>query len=202
MKVELEALRDGRVSFDAFFAQTVPEWRRLAKYLLARWPVPDAVDVEDVVQELAVAAWQFVGRYDPERGTPLQRYVVYNAVDKAKKWMHQQRAAYRRDDRSPSRHALNATSLDETRDPWLEQHAIVEYSELFDCRLELVEFLARLDPETCFVITLFAEEGFSEDSAVRRLAGDARYCIVNRLATDDAVRRHVRGIIKRAVEAA
>lgn len=203
MKVELEALRAGRVSFDGFFIQTRHEWRRLAKYLLSRWPVPDGVELDDVMQELAVAAWQFVGKYDPERGTALQRYVVYNAVDKAKKWLHKQRDAYRRDDRSPGRFAVSESKLlDHESSSWLEQHAAVEYSALVDCRLELVEFLAQLEAGDQYVVAVLAEVGFDERAAVRQLAGDARYCVINRLASEAAVRRHVRGIIERAARAA
>lgn len=64
----------------------------MAGALLQRWAPSAAVGVEDVVQELMVGILWALKRYDPARGE-LARYVVYNAHDKAKKWLHKQRGA-------------------------------------------------------------------------------------------------------------
>lgn len=117
MEELLLALRCGRVSFALFERRTRPVWNALAENLLRRWKGPVAVSVDDMRQELIVGAWIFVAHWDPKRlgpdGKPVsvERYVVFNACDKAKKWLHQQRNAYRRDDKSPSRIERNFTSF-------------------------------------------------------------------------------------------
>jgi hypothetical protein len=76
-----------------------------------------SVDVEDLVQELLVACWRCLLKFDPSRldgngnKISIERYVVYNSVDKAKKWLHKRRGAYRRDDKSPSRFELPFSTL-------------------------------------------------------------------------------------------
>jgi hypothetical protein len=50
-----------------------------------------------------LGAWIFLAHWDPKRGATIERFVIFNSMDKAKKWLHQQRGAYRRDDRSPPR---------------------------------------------------------------------------------------------------
>lgn len=111
LKEALTALKAGGISFDEFARRTHRDWNGLAHYLMGRWAVPGAVEHEDVVQELLVAAWQHVDKWDAEHpsDTSLATYVVFNATDKAKKWLHKQRAAKRQRDNAPSR---NAVSLD------------------------------------------------------------------------------------------
>jgi hypothetical protein len=109
MKDLLMAVRCGRISFGLFERRTRPIWRAMAESLLRRWKGPASISAEDVMQELILGAWIFVAHWSPERlgtdGKPvsIDRYVVFNSMDKAKKWLHQQRNAYRRDDRSPGR---------------------------------------------------------------------------------------------------
>ncbi len=99
----LLALRSGRMSFQSFERRTRNVWAAVAQHILRRWKGPTAVSEEDVKQELLVHVWIFVAHWKPERETSITDYVVYNAYDKAKKWLHQQRNAYRRDDNSPAR---------------------------------------------------------------------------------------------------
>lgn len=93
---------DGRVDFTTFARSTRDRWEKLADYLLGRWRAPRWYSREDVVQELLLGAWSRMWDFDPRRGVALARYVVWNAVDIAKKALHKVRGAYRRDDRSPS----------------------------------------------------------------------------------------------------
>lgn len=108
----LSALRAGEMAFDRFARETKREWRAMAKALYDRWSTPTSVTAEDVEQEMLLAAWQHVEKWDPNRGVTLERYVVYNAHDRAKKWMNVQRDAARRSDKAPSRHALPFTQFE------------------------------------------------------------------------------------------
>lgn len=108
---ELVSLRSGDQTFTVFARRTNKTWTALAKHLLKRWRAPTAVDTDDMVQQLLFAAWVFLPKWDEARGTPLHKFIVYNAVDKAKKWLHKQRGAYRRDDNSPSRLELPISTL-------------------------------------------------------------------------------------------
>lgn len=103
---ELELLKlrsEGERYFPIFLTETDDIWRRFARYLCRRWRPPLGVDEQDVVHELMLAGWMAVRRWDPERGTTIDRFVRYNAIDKAKKWLHKQRDSYRRDGSAPSR---------------------------------------------------------------------------------------------------
>lgn len=101
----------GDREFATMVRETEADWRRLARYLHARWEVPPSVAVEDVQQELLIAARCAVQRWDPERGTLVERFAIWSALDKAGKWIHKQREAYRRDRKSQSRYAVAFSSL-------------------------------------------------------------------------------------------
>lgn len=111
MDEALLALRCGRLSPTAFFRRTRSVWLAMANALLRRWRCPTSINVEDVCQELMLNAWIFAGHWDPKRSVTISRYVIYNCTDKAKKWMHQQRNAYRRDDKAAPRFERPVSSL-------------------------------------------------------------------------------------------
>ena len=113
---ELLRYHRGEVTFDAFARTTHKTWVALATQLHRRWKCTPAVSVDDVQQQLLVAAWRCIPKWQPARAS-LQRFVIYNAYDKAKKWVHKQRNAYRRDDKSPSRVPVPLAMLG------LEEHA-------------------------------------------------------------------------------
>ncbi len=111
LESELDGLRTGKMTFDQFVRSTAGDWTRLASYLRGRWQVPSAVDVDDVRQEMLLAAWRAVAAWDDTRGVSLRSFVLWTAITLAKKWLHGQRAALRRDDHAPSRHEVTATAL-------------------------------------------------------------------------------------------
>jgi hypothetical protein len=84
---KLEDLRDGSVSFEAFCKETAEVWTRMAGYFLRRWPGQAAVAEEDIRQEMLVAAWAAVDRWDEARGVALERYVMYQAGVAAQRCM-------------------------------------------------------------------------------------------------------------------
>lgn len=100
---------EGRQTFDAFARRMQRHWERLAEYIARRWRLPVWASKEDVVQDLMRGAWEAVWEYKPEKGTSLGGYVVYNAVDRAKKRVHRYRGAalHRKADSNPSRMDLS-----------------------------------------------------------------------------------------------
>ncbi len=106
MHEELALYERGEITFGEFERRTREAWMRLASGLLRHWKAGCDVSVEDLYQELLVAAWRFVPKFDPARGVSLRDFVVYNACDKAKKWLHKRRNAYRRDDKAAGRFEL------------------------------------------------------------------------------------------------
>lgn len=113
----LFALRGGHVTFDKFYAGTYRDWERLGARLMQRWSVPDGVELADVVQELVVGVWKRLPAYDPGRGVSLKRFCVYGAMYAAKRWMNQQRNAYRRSDKSPGRFPIRSGSTGDGKLP-------------------------------------------------------------------------------------
>lgn len=85
MDSALNKLREGCLSFDAFARETRSDWERLGNKMLARWKVPPHVDIDDIVQEMLVEAWEAVAAYDG-RGK-LKTYVVWRAMTVAKRWL-------------------------------------------------------------------------------------------------------------------
>ncbi len=113
LKPHIEALYAGRVTFAEFERATRAEWQKVARWLHRRWPVPLAVEDEDLVQQLLLAAWRAVGFYDPTRGVPVKAFVFWSAVTDTKRWINEQRGALRRSDRAQSRHDVAACCLRE-----------------------------------------------------------------------------------------
>jgi hypothetical protein len=89
----LWGLREGRLSFDEFALETRGRWTALAAYVARRWRLPAWGSTEDLHQELLLGAWEFVWRFEPCVGTRIDKFVVFNAVDKAKKAAHRMRGA-------------------------------------------------------------------------------------------------------------
>lgn len=82
-----------RISLDVFFRKTSPVWRAMAKQLSRKWK-SSLVREEDTYQNICLAVCVIVasGRYDASRANPAD-YLVFNALDKAKKKLHKARGA-------------------------------------------------------------------------------------------------------------
>lgn len=113
----LARVREGTLSFDAFARQTKERWRRVAIALLRRWDAPSwAGTEEDVVQDLLLAAWQAIPRWDPTdpRQRSLEDVVMYAANNRAKKNLHRARLgkrAHRDEDHTRSRYERPLSSF-------------------------------------------------------------------------------------------
>lgn len=93
MREHIESCRTGETGFADFVKATMPYWRCVAGDLLSRWDAPAAVEEEDLVQELLLAAWRAIETADPAKGD-VRRRVVWCAVKTARRWLHRQRGAY------------------------------------------------------------------------------------------------------------
>lgn len=115
---DMESCRSGDIKFDEFIRRTRPAWRTLAAYILRRWSTPAWVAPEDVEQDMILEVWAKLRKYDPSRGVSLSSYLVWNAVNSAKKRVHSARGSYRHRhaDAAPSRFERPFSSLPRTDD--------------------------------------------------------------------------------------
>ena len=128
---EISFVYVGDVSFDRFAVRTRRQWYGLAAMLLKRYPAPAAVEAEDVVQVLLLAAWKFLARYDFARSADVGRYVQWNAIKKGRRYLLDQ--ARRRDEKGAARTPIPVPIS------WLSEHeegackkALVETAHLAD----------------------------------------------------------------------
>lgn len=197
---ELECLRSGELDFSGFARATRLEWYRLAAYLMRRWQAPAAVDLDDLVQELLTAAWTFAPKWKANRGIDIQRYVTWNATDKAKKWLHRQREAHKREDKARSRHPLCMSGLvgdDPGRklEPSVPPEAEVEA----DKRHVLACALARLDSELDRALLLSLVDARGDvDKAARWLVSSPRCRWLYRIENEATARVAIRRVVRRA----
>jgi DNA-directed RNA polymerase specialized sigma24 family protein len=102
---QLRLVLDGLITYSHFARATRREFERMAMYLTRRWAPPAWYLLDDVVQELLVAAWMAIWEWSPTRGPTLARYVVFNAMSGAKRALHKARGAKLSgsSDKNPSR---------------------------------------------------------------------------------------------------
>jgi len=202
------ACRSGAIDVPELLRRTAPVWRRFARYLLRKWRAPLGVDEEDVVQEVLAAGIPAIKAWDPSRGPAIDAYVQFQALDKAKKWLHTQRKAKRRDDSAPSRAPLTYTQLgletaadiervESFRTPWsatpeevaTEREAIARVAE--QLRAEAQRFVG----EDRGILTALADARLCVDDAAESLPLDVRIGL--RLSNVDGARAVVRRAIDR-----
>jgi DNA-directed RNA polymerase specialized sigma24 family protein len=176
-------LRAGEITFDDFAKQARRDIKALAASLINRWQVPPSISAEDVEQEMLLAAWQAVRKWDPSRAS-IAGFVVFSMCDKAKKLINRERAALRRDGGAPSRHAVPLSSL--TEDGTIPEFAKTLWSEdergdspfpreriLARVALNRVRFeLQCAHPEHDRAIAALFDSGLERDRAARVLYSD------------------------------
>lgn len=198
--------------FEAFVRETSLVWQRFARYLSRRWRLPLGVDEEDVVQELLFAGWASLKKWDPGRGVPIDRYVRFNAIDKAKKWLHQQRNAYRRDGSAPSRVPTVFTAFEradeepgsaQERLAWVEPDQEMALAAA-DLRRELERAFEPLAIRLPFrdreALAAVAACGGCLDSAADTIIADRALSLALRVGSDDEAALVVRRSVSRALE--
>ena len=169
-----ELFAQGQIDFNRFSRQTHPFWVATARYLLGRWRAPDAVEIEDMVQELLVEAWRAFPKHDPLRGD-VTDFVCYEATSKAKRWLHGQRGRRRcsRSDKAPSRHpirfsAIGASGGVHSRNTSQMDAAIIEFLEgalgvAEANQYDLVEESERREENITIVIRALLSPHFSDE---------------------------------------
>jgi hypothetical protein len=96
------------VAYSEFFKATSKDFEKMAAKLFRRWPLPDAVEPQDVVQDLHTEIARIMRGYDPMRAT-VAAYLVWNAFARAKKDTNRQRGKVK--DHEASIHALVISGL-------------------------------------------------------------------------------------------
>ncbi len=202
----LRAYFDGRIKFDVFALKTKDQWARLAAKLHRRWKA-SGVDQEDLAQELLIAGSFLVYKWDPTKvdkhGKPvgLWRFVRYNAMDWGKKWLHEQRSAYRRDDKSPGRYDIPLSDMNLERDQadWLGERLGCyddDPGESIDARRKLLAYAnAPKNPIERLVRAQFVLRGLD---ATEELAESPTFQSLVRRRNPDSARK----IIRRALAVA
>lgn len=135
----LNKLYKGELSFDAFVLQTRGYWENLARRLIYKWNAPPSVSVDDLIQEMFIKCWDLLATYDPNK-SPLEKYIVYNAMNHAKRYLHKQRGAKHYRDKSPSRYPLLYDDLDKLS----ESYYMAPDQEQFIQRLEKVDLASNV----------------------------------------------------------
>ncbi len=191
----LHLLRKGAMPFAEFQSCTHEVWWRLAAHLYRKWKPPTGVDVADVYQELLLAAWQFVGTWDSTREVSLERYVVWNASDKAKKALHKLRGARLSgsSDRNPSR-GETLTLNGECR---------VEVSvdeDVLTSRYERAKEIAREVPIADAVVIIRLARTWSVQATAFELYSNPQTRLALRFGNERAAHRFVRGVLKRTAK--
>lgn len=182
---------------NAFFRRTRGDWERLARYLLRKWPPPAAVDESDLVQQLQFEALRALPKYNAARCGDPDKYLIFSAITRTKRWLHRQRGA-RRGSAIPEAYMVSESDLGEAERQHIEpsveadQHAELER----DGELKrLLTECASIQTAVCLVAVhrhrdvALAGQAIYDDPTLRRIC---------RLDCRDDARRVVSREIRRA----
>lgn len=200
LKGEFDLVREGLMTFATL--ASMPIWDRLSALVCRSWRLPPWVSQDDVRQDLLLRAHRAIADYDPARGVVLKKYVVWNAINYAKKRAHKARGSYRHRgaDSAPSRHELAISGFarpgDEEggADMFLDSIAIPARQDLVVEVRELLDALARAcrtESEHMTVRALVDADGSIEEAAASLYEDDnSRYAC--RLSSEYRSERFVR----------
>lgn len=176
-------------AIDEFFVENAKDFHRMALYILARWKAPNDVSAEDVEQELRLAAWRAKRKYDPSRGVTPERYITFQAINAAKRWVHRQRRA--RDDKALGRFEL--LTADGAPADFGAIDAVQEADAIRRSELEAVVENCESDREAICLAVFFREEDTKAAARVIYENADLRRrCRVGSIAdANRAVKRTV-----------
>lgn len=192
------AVCEGRISFAQFAILTRSLWGYLAERMMRRWPPGPGVAIDDVTQDLLVAAWESFGRYDARRGVAVNKYVLFNAIDRAKKQLHRSRGAGQARDHGASRVPLPGRnwSVEDDRVVLGKAAKVVEIESLLDHKRTLEQYMAGLTREDRVVVEALVAAGSCGAAAVliyNRYQDRLRL----RLGSDEAAERYVVRVVER-----
>jgi ribosomal protein L12E/L44/L45/RPP1/RPP2 len=95
-------------AYAEFVKSTEREFEKMALKIFRRWPLPDAVEIADVIQDFHCEIIRIFAQYNPERAT-VAAFLVWNAFARAKKTTNKQRGA--KQDKDPSMFAFVVSGL-------------------------------------------------------------------------------------------
>lgn len=144
-----EALRKGEIRFDAFAVRSRNYWVAHATKILHRWKVPSDVGVDDLVQVMLLEAWMRSDTWEPGRAA-FRAYLVWNAINQAKCYVHKCRGAKGGRGTSESRFPMSFTSLahqgddepsqiDAIHDPRESIEQVISVKEIIDTAIVSAE---------------------------------------------------------------
>lgn len=140
----MNKVRAGELSFDCFARETKDDWRRLGASLFRRWKLPDAVELEDLVQELLFGAWLAIPEWSAGKGTKIERFVVWQAMNAAKCWLHVQRGASKHGNRDKNASRFDFAAGDMFDDSGMEMPTIEATQEQVVLGLERLRMATKL----------------------------------------------------------
>ncbi len=193
------------ITFAAFVDATRVEFTRMAKHLLRRWIPPAWMVPEDLIQELYLGAWLTLfgtHPFDPARGIPLAKYIMWNAMSHAKRALHKARGAKLSGsaDRNPSHiekplssFGHDAEAGDHILDQLISDEPLAEQIMIMaESREEAVDKAMRACSTARERVAIIAlEQGGDVDAAGRVLYDDFDTRIALRLGSEDHATRYV-----------
>lgn len=196
------ALHEKKITFSTFMTQTRSAFARMANHLLRRWAPPAWMVPEDVVQELYLGVWVALSSYDPTRGVTLGRYLVWNAMNRAKRSLHKARGAtiHGSADKAPSNIERPFSAIGEPGDgdllaevrlaeaPRAERLMIAHE----DRTMAVSRALAVCESATERVAVIALEEGGDVDGAAMVLYEHAPFRVALGFGSPTQARRYVR----------
>ncbi len=182
-----------RQTIGEFAEQNRKDLERIASYILKRWPAPNDMGVEDVVQELLLACWRDRLKFDPSRGKSAESFVSFNAISRAKRQVHKARRA--RGDRGIGTfEVLTQTgTVDQEMRQW-NRHDSEETETAVERRDRLRELIERCNTtrEAICLFVFYEEE--DTKAAGQRIYSDAslrKLCGINSAAAAQQIVKQV-----------
>lgn len=187
-------LVNNKITFAQFVKATDPMWTQVANRVFNRWSTPRAVTQDDVKQEMLLACSQFVKKFDPSREVTPGAYLLWNSVDKAKKWVHVQRGAnlHGSSDKNPSRFEVGVKEEKSTR---VEKPQTLSVSEQIERSLMANSLLTSIDNRIHKAICQRFFETQSLDFVVSEVLKDPHKKSTLRVDTHDKAARVVKQIV-------
>lgn len=192
----------GEITFTAFTKHTRVAFARMANHLLRRWTAPSWMVPEDVVQELYLGVWVSLSTYDPSRGVTIGRYLVWNAMNRAKRALHKARGAtiHGSADRSPSNIERPLSAYGEPGDGDLLAEVLLAEAPQAervmiaheDRAMAVTRALQACESATERVAVIALEEGGDVDGAARVLYDHPPFRVALGFVSPTQARRYVR----------
>ena len=192
------AVSTGSISFAQFATITRSLWVYLANRMLKRWPPGPGVSVDDVTQDLLLSAWEAFGHYDQSRGVAVNRYVLFNAIDKAKKSLHRARGAGQERDHGRSRVPMpgRQSSIEDDSAMLGRAAKLIEIETLLDHKRALNQYMEGLSRDDRVVVEALVASGSCASAAIL-IYNRYQLRLRLRLGSDEAAHRYVVRVVER-----